>query len=121
MSDNKTTIHELKQVVKKFCDDRNWSQFHDAKELAIGISTEAGELLDHFRFKSVDEVKNVFQNLDKKKQISEELSDVLYFVLRFADVYDLDLTTELKSKIELNCKKYPVEKAKNCNKKYNEY
>lgn len=121
MSDTKTTIHELKQVVRKFVDDRNWGQFHDAKELAIGISTEAGELLDHFRFKSVDDVEKAFEDLDKKKQISEELSDVLYFVLRFADVYDLDLTTELKNKIELNCKKYPIEKAKDCNKKYTEY
>lgn len=43
--DKKTTIEEMKNMVKKFCEDRSWDMFHSPKELAIGMSTEANELL----------------------------------------------------------------------------
>ena len=51
--DNETSINELKDKIKKFCEDRDWDQYHNAKELAIGIVTESSELLQHFRFKSL--------------------------------------------------------------------
>jgi NTP pyrophosphatase (non-canonical NTP hydrolase) len=121
MNDKEASVDDLKKIVKKFCDERNWRQFHNAKELAIGISTESGELLDHFRFKSNEEIEKLFENESRKQKISHELVDVLYFVLRFAEIYDIDLSESLKKKIELNHKKYPVEKAKDCNKKYLEY
>lgn len=120
LNDKILTINDLKKIVKDFCDDRNWSQFHNPKDLAIGISTEAGELLDLFRFKNSDEINDMMINDIKKERISEELSDVLYFVLRFSEMYEFDLSTSLKSKIEKNNKKYPVEKSKDSNKKYNE-
>ena len=119
--DNKTNIHELKEQVKKFCDARDWDQFHNAKELAIGISTEASELLQNFRFKSEKEVDELFKDESRRQGISEELADVLYFLLRLAQRYDIDLTSELSKKMAINEKKYPLEKAKGSNKKYTEY
>lgn len=119
--DHKTNIHELKETVKKFCEDRDWDQYHNAKELAIGIVTEAAELLDPFRFKSEKEIEEMFKNPEKREHISEEMADVLYFLLRMAQRYNIDLTTELNKKIEKNNKKYPIEKAKGSNKKYNEF
>src|SRR3989344_6558597 len=109
--DSQTSIQELKEKVKKFCEDRDWDQFHNAKELAIGITTESSELLDIFRFKSEEEINNMFKT-EKREQISEELADTLYFILRLAQKYNIDLTTELYKKMEKNHKKYPVEKVK---------
>lgn len=119
--DHKTSIQELKERVRVFCEDRDWDQFHNAKELAIGIVTEASELLEHFRFKSEKQVNEMFEKEDKKQQLTEEMADVLYFLVRLAQMYNIDLTTELNSKMVKNGEKYPVEKVKGCNKKYSEY
>jgi len=119
--DEKTTILELKEKIRKFCEERDWDKYHNAKELAIGIVTEASELLDHFRFKSEKEVDELFQRESKRDEISEEMADVLYFVLRLAQRYNIDLTTELNKKLQKNEQKYPVEKVKGSNKKYTEY
>ncbi|MBW2970089.1 nucleotide pyrophosphohydrolase [Candidatus Woesearchaeota archaeon] len=113
--DKQTTIHELKEKIKQFCDEREWDKYHNAKDLAIGIITEASELLEHFRFRESEIIDK------KREQICEELSDVLYFVLRLAQKYDIDLTTELNKKMVKNTEKYPVEEClKKEYKKYNE-
>jgi NTP pyrophosphatase (non-canonical NTP hydrolase) len=119
--DNKTSIHELKEKVRTFCEERDWDRFHNAKELTIGIVTEASELLEHFRFKSEEQVNEMFKNESKKQELTEEMADVLYFLVRLAQKYDIDLTTELEKKIKKNNEKYPIEKARGCNKKYTEY
>jgi len=118
MDDNKS-ISQLKEVVKNFCEERDWDQYHNAKDLAIGIITESSELLEYFRFKSLKEVEEVF--LHQKEGVSEELSDILFFVLRLAQLYGIDLSSEFEKKIRKNAKKYPVEKSKGSNKKYTEY
>ena len=120
MNDKVTTIDELKYKVKKFCEDRDWDQFHNPKDLAIGMSTESNELLDLFRFKSEDEVKEMIKDTDKRKAIGEELADTFYFVIRFAQMNNFDLSDELENKIKKNEEKYPIYKAKGSNKKYNE-
>lgn len=119
--DDKTNVAQLKEMVKAFCEEREWNQYHNAKDLAIGIITEASELLEHFRFKSETEVDNLFKEKQKKAEISEELADVFFFVLRLAEKYHIDLSEELQKKLEKNIVKYPVEKAKGSNKKYTEY
>jgi len=118
--DKDITVEELKNIVKKFCEDRDWDQFHDPKELAIGISTEANELLQIFRFKDKKQMDDLMMS-DKKQEVEEELADVVYFALRFAQMNNIDLSAAIEKKIEKNNKKYPVDKAKGCNKKYNEY
>lgn len=118
--DSNTSIEELKNKVREFCEKRDWDQFHSPKELAIGISTEANELLQIFRFKSEDDMKTLMAS-NKKNEVEEELADVLYFILRFAQMNNIDLSSAVASKIEKNDKKYPADKVKGCNKKYNEY
>lgn len=118
--DNNTSIQELKKLVQDFCEERDWSQFHNPKDLVIGISTEANELLQIFRFKDLNQINEMFNNELKREAIEDELSDVLYFILRFAQMNDIDLTTSLKSKINKNNIKYSVEKSKGNNLKYNE-
>jgi len=119
--DDKTNIKQLKEMVKAFCEERDWDQYHNAKDLAIGIITESSELLEHFRFKSGTEVDDLFKEKFKKDEVSEELADVLFFILRFAEKYHIDLSDELKKKLDKNVQKYPIEKAKGSNKKYTEY
>jgi NTP pyrophosphatase (non-canonical NTP hydrolase) len=118
--DHQTNIKELKQKIKDFCDKRDWDQFHNAKELAIALSIEASELLEIFRWKNPEEVKELFNNAKKKEDIEDEMADVLYFLIRMAQIYDIDLSEALDKKMEKNDKKYPVEKFKGSNKKYNE-
>lgn len=114
-----TTISDLKSKVKTFCEARDWDQYHNAKDLAIGVSTEAGELLDLFRFKSPEEVEGMFRNPREREDIEDELSDVLFFVLRLGQKYDIDLVKALERKMKKNERKYPVEKTRGSNKKYN--
>jgi len=119
--DHKTNVHELKEKVKKFCDDRDWERYHNAKDLAIGIVTEASELLDRFRFKTEAQAEEMLKDPEKREKITDEIADTLYFILRLAQKYDIDLTTELNRKMEKNNKNYPIEKVKGQEfKKYNE-
>jgi NTP pyrophosphatase (non-canonical NTP hydrolase) len=108
MTDQKATINRLKKKVQRFCEERNWDQYHGAKDLAIGVITEASELLEHFRFKTPIESEDMLRDPVKRQEITEELIDVLHTILRFAQKYDIDLTTELAKKMVKNAKKHPV-------------
>jgi len=77
MDDSSTRVSELKQMVRRFSEERDWDQFHDAKNLAIGIVTEASELLEEFRFKSDEEMAELFMSDESAKKIRDELADVL--------------------------------------------
>lgn len=111
-------LDELQKLVVQFRNDRNWKQFHNPKDLAISLSLEASELLEHFQWKNADEIKTHLAN--KKEDVSDELADVLYWVLLIANDLDIDLRSALKSKIIKNDQKYPIDKAANSNKKYTE-
>ncbi len=114
-------IIELQNKIKCFCEEREWDLFHNPKDLAIGISTEANELLDLFRFKDETQMVKMLQNAENRQMISEELADVLFFVLRFAQKYKFDLKQCLEEKLDKNERKYPSEKVKGRNLKYTEY
>ena len=120
MEDDSTTIKELKDKVQKFCEERDWDQFHNPKDLAIGVSTEASELLDIFRFKGEEDIKEIMSDFNRRQKVGDEIADVIYFLLRFAQLNGFDLSAELDRKLKKNNQKYPVEKAKGSNKKYNE-
>lgn len=118
--DEKATIQQLKQEVQQFCEERDWNQFHNPKDLAIGISTEANELLAEFRFKTTAQLAQM-QGAEASDAVRQELADVLFFVLRFAQMNGIDLADALSEKIALNEQKYPVDLVHGQNKKYTEY
>lgn len=118
--DSESTINELKNLVRNFCEDREWNQFHNQKDLSIMIITEAAELLEIFRYKNEKEMNDIM-NGEKRIAVGEEVADVLFGVLRFAQMNNIDLSSVLRDKIEKNEKKYPIELSKGKNKKYNEY
>lgn len=118
--DESTTIASLKNVVKKFCEEREWDQFHGPKDLAIGVSTEAAELLELFRFKSDSEIEGKLSDPAFRSKLEQELADVFFFVLRISQKNQIDLAQAFSRKMQSNADKYPVEKARASNKKYNE-
>ena len=120
-TDQERKIHELKETIKNFCEERDWDQFHGAKELAVALIIESAELLEPFRFKSEEEVETLFKNPEKKEHIEDEMADVLYFLFRLAQRYDIDLSEAFERKMEKSAKKYPVDKFKGSNKKYDEF
>ena len=108
------TQETINQVLK-FRDDRNWKQFHNPKDLALSISLEAAELLEVFQWSGSDTVC-----ASKKAKIREELADVLNYCILMADVCGLDMDEIIQEKIKYNNVRYPVEKARNSAKKYDE-
>ena len=106
--------------VKAFCEERDWDQFHDAKELAIALSIEASELLELFRWKSPEEVRAVMADEARSKKVEQEMADVFFFLLRMAQLYDIDLGNALQEKIRDNEARYPAEKFKGSNRKYSD-
>lgn len=120
MSDNETNLNELKKIVQNFCEERDWDQFHDPKELAIMISTESAELLEIFRYKNSEQMKEIMAG-KKRESVEDELADIFFGVLRFSQMNNIDLSTALVKKVGKSAKKYPVDLVKGKNKKYNEY
>ncbi len=102
----------------QFNKDRKWSQFHNPKDLAISLSLEASEVLEHFQWKSTEEMK---QHLEMHgAQVAGELADVLYWVLLMCDYFKIDIVEALNCKMSENEAKYPIEKATGSHKKYTE-
>src|ERR1035437_3090742 len=110
-------IETLTKIINDFRDARDWKQFHNPKDLAISLSLEAGEVLEHFQWKSPEEIKKYVK--EHKKEIADELADVFYWVLLMSSDLDIDIEKALKLKMKENNKKYPVKKAKGKHTKYN--
>ena len=119
-TDDTATIDDLKELVQSFCEVREWDQFHNPKDLAIGMVTESSELLDIFRFKNETETKYILENPVMRGRVVQEISDTFYFVLRFAQMNNIDLSSELRKKLKENDEKYPIKTSKGSNKKYTE-
>ena len=116
-SDQKSNLDELKLYVKNFCDERDWDQFHGAKDLAIGAITESSELLEHFRFLNEQQVEELMGNDEKRREVSHELADVFFFLLRFSQKYNIDLAESFSFKMEKNNKRYPAHEFRGKNHK----
>lgn len=113
--DDSDKYKELVNRIKAFCDERDWSQFHDPKNLAISLQLEASEVLELFQWTKDNQAKE-----GKEKEIADELADVFYWLIMLANHYNVDLVKALDVKMDKNEKKYPVEKARGSSAKYSE-
>lgn len=111
-------LDDLKARVQSFCAEREWDPFHGPKDLAIGVATEASELLEIFRFQSQEQCAELLRNAQAREAIGDELADVFFFLLRFSARFDFDLGSCLERKIEKNARKYPADKSRGKNAKY---
>ncbi len=103
---------EIIQALLKFRNERDWEQFHNAKDLALAISIESSELLELFLWKKADEVNT--------EKVKEELADIFSFTFLLAEKYGFDVKDIVLEKIKRNAEKYPVDKSKGTAKKYDE-
>ena len=101
-------LDALTAQVRDFCDARGWRKYHTPKELAIGMATESSELLQLFRFISDEHIAEMFQDSKQCQVIEDEVADTLLFLLRFADLNDIDLQAALSSKLKRNGERYPI-------------
>ena len=110
-------IKNLTKRIIAFREARNWKQFHNPKDVALSLVLEATEVMEHFQWKSKEEMEKYIGT--NKSEISEELADVLYWVLLMSHDLEIDVLDALEKKILKNEKKYPVEKVKGRHTKYN--
>lgn len=113
-----TTIETLTSEIRAFRDARDWRQFHNPKELAIAITAEAGELLQHFVWQSPEQSDR--RVTERRDEIESEIADVAILLFELADNCGIDLAGAMRAKLARNEERYPVEKARGSNKKYNE-
>jgi NTP pyrophosphatase (non-canonical NTP hydrolase) len=111
------SLNELIQKIIEFRDARDWKQFHNPKDVALSLSLEASEVVEHFQWKNNKEIHKYVKV--HKDEIGEELADVFYWVLLMSHDLDIDIIDALDKKIDLNDKKYPIEKSKGKHIKYN--
>ena len=113
MSELKSIINKIKQ----FRDERDWMQFHDPKNMAVSIIIEASELLEHFQWKTKEELdKYIAEN---KGEVMEEIADIALYLFELADNLGIDLLDAMNRKLLKNDRKYPAEKARGKHTKYN--
>ena len=117
MTHTPPTLEHLRERIKAFAAERDWDQFHNPKNLAMALASEAGELLEHFQWLTFDEAAN--PPPDTKDAVAMECADVLLFLLRLVDKLDIDLAAAAEKKLALNALKYPVEKSRGKATKYN--
>jgi dCTP diphosphatase len=111
-------INILLEKVKQFRDERDWMKYHTHKDMAISVVLEAAEVLEHFQWKTPEEVEEYAKT--HKQEIADELSDVLKYLVEFADNLEIDLVDAAIKKLEKDAAKYPVDKIKGNYKKYNQ-
>jgi dCTP diphosphatase len=110
-------VTKITEKIVKFRDERDWMQFHDPKNMAVSIILEASELLEHFQWKTKEEVeKYVMQN---NAEIKDEIADIALYLFELADNLGISLVGAMEEKLKKNEMKYPVEKAKGRHTKYN--
>ena len=111
-------LEHLSEELREFATERDWGKFHSPKNLVMALVGELGELAEHFQWLSEEESFLIMES-DQKDAVSQEISDVLLYLIRLADQLGVDLYQEALKKMELNRKKYPVEKAYGKSTKYN--
>lgn len=109
MADQTVTVAELRQIVQRFVDQREWQPFHNPKNLAMSLAIEAAELMEHFQWLTLDEASDLAVDSEQREAICDEVADCLAYVLAIADRMEIDLSTELQRKMKKNEIKYPVE------------
>lgn len=109
MSDASTPIAELRELVRRFVDERDWRQFHTPKNLAMSLAIEAAELMEHFQWLTPEQSRGIAGDAGKLTAVGEELADVLCYAFALANELDLDVADCIRRKMVRNAAKYPAD------------
>ena len=112
-------LQQLRELVRRFVDERDWDQFHTPKNLASALTVEAAELLEHFQWLKEGRAEEL--GADKLLEVRHEMADVLVYLVRLADKLDVDLLAAVQDKMVLNRAKYPADLVRGDARKYDEY
>ena len=113
------SLENLRSKINAFVAERDWGQFHTPKNLAMAMIVEAAELVEQFQWDTPQESTQL--SADKREAVSHELADTFVYLLRIAEVLEIDLIAAANQKIALNALKYPADKARGSNAKYSSY
>lgn len=112
-------MEDIKKVLRKFAEERDWDRYHNPKNLVMALSGEIGELTELFQWLNEDESKVENLSVKNLERVKEEIADIFIYLIRLSDKLSIDLIEVTKKKIDINEKKYPVELSKNNAIKYN--
>lgn len=114
-------VGQLAAALERFAAERNWAQFHSPKNLVMALTGEVGELSEIFQWMDEEQSKDAARHPDTAQAVQDELADVLMHLVRLASVLGVDLDAAARQKLEQNNRKYPIEKARNSSKKYDQF
>jgi len=112
-------MEDIKKVLRKFAEERDWDRYHNPKNLVMALSGEIGELTELFQWLNEDESKVENLSIKNLERVKEEVADIFLYLIRLSDKLNIDLIEVAKKKIDINETKYPVELSKNNAIKYN--
>ncbi|MFC1574762.1 nucleotide pyrophosphohydrolase [Gemmatimonadota bacterium] len=112
-------LHELRTRLQKFADERDWNQFHSPKNLAMALSVEIAELVEHFQWLTEEASHNLSDST--MSEVAEEVADVQIYLVRLADKLGIDILQAAEAKIQQNERKYPPSRVRGSSKKYSQY
>jgi dCTP diphosphatase len=112
-------VNQLRDTIRTFIDERDWEQFHSPKNLAMALSVEVAEVVEHFQWLTEEESKKL--PTEKLAEIREEIGDVMIYLTELADKLGIDPVEAAKAKMAINGQKYPADLVKGKASKYTEY
>ena len=112
-------MEDLRTAISAFIAERYWEKFHSPKNLAMALSVEVAEIVEHFQWLTEEQSKNLPP--EKLAEIREEIGDVMIYLIELADKLGIDPVEAAKAKLKINQQKYPAELVKGKASKYTEY
>jgi len=111
------SLRQIRDALRAFATERDWERFHTPKNLAMALAGEAGEVIEHFQWLSAEESAALPEA--GRAEVALELADVLLYLVRLADVMQIDLADAARRKLAINAERYPADKARGSAQKYN--
>jgi len=115
----RSRMRELIKALRLFADERDWEQFHTPKNLAMALSVEVAEIVEHFQWLTAEESRRLSR--EKRQQLRDEIGDVLIYLASLADKFGIDPIDAAADKVEKNRKKYPAQQVRGKSLKYTDY
>jgi len=113
------SLQHLAEHLRQFAAERDWEQFHSPKNLAMALSVEVAEIVEHFQWLTEPQSRELEKT--KREEVGQELADALIYLVRLADQLQIDLLDAAERKLAINEAKYPAEQVRGSPKKYSEY
>lgn len=109
MSDDRTTLAQLRRQVADFVAARDWESYHTPKNLSVAVAIEAAELMEHFLWLNAEQVAVAMQDAERRAAAADELADVLIYALSMANALEVDVSATVLAKLERNEERFPAD------------